>query len=151
MWSVSNAGSLVFFDLLLRASVFILMFTLAVACAERHASAVFILAAALCLGSVSLQLYPLVSVTELCLSPRAGTRSIIRLAARFTNHEDMSFEAKAEHARFLQYLTTVATGIEIPFVGTVTIQALMTYSKVLVTLLPVAVTYTMRAVGRDIC
>merc|ERR1739848_648652 len=93
-------------------------------------------------------LYPLAKITALCQSPRANDKSILRLALKYVNDERMTPEAKAEQARFLQYMCTSPTGVEIPLLGMITEQSLVRWAKVVATVSPLLMTYFLKALGR---
>ena len=58
----------------------------------------------------------------------------------------MSESSKAEHARFLQYISAAPGGIDIPIVGLITTDMILSYAKTLAALAPIALTYIVKIV-----
>jgi len=150
LWSTEHCGPPLFADLALRGYFVAVFFVVAVASPGIQVKA-WCVAGATLTAMITLQnLGPLASITALCQSQNAGTpRSVRRLAVRFCNCELFDEDAKAEHARFLQAVTSTPVGLELPIFGMVTTQLLASYAKVVVTAAPVAITFILKAVGNE--
>jgi len=90
-------------------------------------------------------LWPLAKITSLCQGNSVGKKSILRLSAKFLNRASMSERAQMAHGRFFHYVSTTPTGVELPFIGMVTIQGLVTAGKIAATAAPVFLTFTSKA------
>lgn len=149
IWSLRYGGALLLASCAVRFS-FVMMFICCAAGAEQPGVIAFCVAGASATGITILRhLHPLAQVTALCQSQRANTRSIIRLAVEYVNHKDLNIEAQAAQSRFLQYVDRTPAGIEVPLLGVITESVLLGYAKAIVAIAPVALTYLLKAFGRE--
>eukprot|EP00930_Biecheleria_cincta_P063188 TRINITY_DN4868_c0_g2_i1.p1 TRINITY_DN4868_c0_g2~~TRINITY_DN4868_c0_g2_i1.p1 ORF type:complete len:414 (+),score=35.23 TRINITY_DN4868_c0_g2_i1:180-1244(+) len=149
VWSLDNGGLLLLCDVFLR--MFFASSLLACAAGCQHQVLLGLLVSVATLTAITLlgKLYPLARITSLCQSRGAGDRSILRLALKFVNDKHMSESSKAEHARFLQYISAAPAGIDIPIVGLITTDMIVSYAKTLAALAPIALTYIVKIVVPD--
>lgn len=149
VWSLENGGRLLLCDVFLR--MFFGSSLLAFAAGCQHQSLLALLLTVAILTAITLlgKLYPLARVTSLCQSRKSGERSILRLALKFVNNKHMSESSKAEHARFLQYINAAPRGVDIPIVGLISTDMILSYAKALAALVPIALTYIVKIVGAE--
>lgn len=149
LWSLRYGGALLFADCMVRCSLAMILVCGAAGAEQKMVLAFCVAGAAATVITLSMNILPLAQVTALCQSQRANKRSVIRLAAKFVNHNDLTHEAQASHSRFLQYVRGTPAGIEVPLLGLLTERSLMAYIKATVTIAPVALAYLLRALGRN--
>jgi len=145
LWQWSSGGGLVFANIAYRVSLLLVCIFVAAGAHIPQVQVAFIVASTWVVVKILLFLWPMANVTLCCQSGSAGTKSIPRLCARFINHSSMSQKEQMAHGRFLLYLSTTPTGVELPFIGLVTIQGLVTAGKIAVTAGPVFLTFTVKA------
>jgi len=151
IWSMEHCGAILLTDVALRGYFVVVFFVKAIACLDSglQLSAWCIVGSAVSAIAILEKLYPLATITALCQSPSVGTQSVVRLTVRFCNCKMFDSDAKAEHARFLQAVTSTPVGVELPIFGLVTTQLLAGCAKFVVTAAPVAIAYILRVVGRS--
>jgi len=84
-------------------------------------------------------------ITEMCWSKGMSDGSIVRVAAMHFGRERMSEDVRVEHANFMEYLNWVDCGFEVPIVGVISMDRLMKYAKLTVSVVPMAIGYVLEA------
>lgn len=106
-------------------------------------ASVYILLAFILACAGIMAMLPLAAITDLCRSKKAGARSIVTLADKYSGWP-MSLDEHAEYMRFVQHIHTVEAGIYIPTMGLVTRSSLIGKISFYLKALPLTLVFTLR-------